>query len=1071
MSFDEAQRRIAACKQSQSDRLDLCNLNLAEIPKDLSELHWLTMLDLSLNQISRIEGLEALSNLKILFLYKNQIKQTGDLNNLKSLQILLLGSNQISQIEGLGALRKLKIVDLNKNLIIRIEGLHKLSGLQKLCLSFNQISRIEGLDALSSLQELYLDNNQISRLEGLDALSGLQMLDLDNNQISSIESLETLSSLQTLNLSNNQISRIEGLDTLTTLKKLDVQNNQLAQIEDLIKLSKISHLEIIRINHNPIFQQYGVVLDDHWEVNHLEQVKKLVEESDSYQEMSLPRRVMLLGNHAAGKSSLMHYIEEQKLSCSSQSTHGLNVKPLYIQEQNQDGQLPDAIFFDFGGQDYYHGIYRVFLRQHSSQIVVVNPQQNINKICDENTATVENPQYTQDFSLDYWAAQLRYFQVSTAEANIQQDTFLVQSHADLEPQQQWHYARCLQDRLIRFDLLMLKEQPEPFDKLALEHFRQSLVQHIQSNQNTILQTERRAKQIQYILNFWDNGQEKFHPLDVAVINEEINGDDYPLYLFKMDLEQLSRAGLIWYDQKIAQGKMVWLHPKGLVDHLYTKLLAPELLRNTKKQGVLGQQDLDSLRLHPATLELLQFYQIIFKHQPHQDDANTIEYIIPNYLPLSNQDKALHNISTFGLEQPTFRLRFAHFMPMGLINQAICFFGLQPDDKLFWRDLMVFTLSKQLKGRYRVMLRLDFSQLEISVCIQPEQSSYVAAEYQQVKHYLFYCLMRFYWDLYANDGKPAEFEHFVSIVISGKPEHGRSKQAEVVQAKFGWGDSSEQYRFDRPLWRKFYGNLAKHDQNADSLKFVPNDLYVSLGTDTWVKYRDLVTHPTDETYIQRYALESKPEQPTQFASKGQTQAKPFEIFLNRELRAVKKIFISYSRKDVEYKDELSLFLKTTLCSHGHEVWDCGMLEEGKWDEQIQNKLLEADLVILMLSINFFSSNYIVQDELIKTLERIDQGQSPQKMMCIVVKTFPWASFAQLAKHSKISSENLAQYQRSYLQEDVVQYQFLPYRKQSTSSINTENRELLVPLAKIHPNERDDVYTEIVQRVMKALQIAQ
>jgi internalin A len=804
-----------------------------------------------------------------------------------------------------------------------------------------------------------------------------------------------------------------------------------------------------------------LILDDVLSANHLEPIKHFIEHKDSYKEMSLPRRVMLLGNHAAGKSSLMHYIEQQQLSGSSKSTHGLEVKPVYLTDKKQDDQLPEAIFFDFGGQDYYHGIYRVFLRQHSSQIVLVNPKQNTNKTCDENSATVDNPQYTQDFSLDYWAAQLRYFQVDSEATAATQDTFLVQSHADLEPQQQWQYAQCLQDRLIRFDLLTLKSENTAKNPLALQHFRQSLVQHIQANPHTVFQTEKRAKQIQYILGFWQGGRQTFKPLAIDELNQKINGEKYPLSWFKLDLEQLSKAGLVWYDVNIANGEEVWLHPKGLVDHLYQQLLAPTRIRKATQQGILSQKALNDLKLHSATIELLEFYQIFFKHQLHKDDSKNVEYIIPNYLPLSKQDKALHNISTFGLEQPTFRLRFTHFMPMGLINQAICFFGCQPDDKLFWRDLMVFTLSEGLQGRYRVMLRLDFSQLEISVCIQPEQSSYKDTEYQKVKQYLFYCLLRFYWDLHANDGKPATFEHFVSIVINHDAEHPED----------GWGNRFEQYRFHRPLWRKFYRDQSKHDKPSDELKFVPDDLYVSLGTDTWVHYRDLVKHPADETYIQRYQLESQPDQPTTFTVKGQTQAKPFEIFLNRELRAVKKIFISYSRKDVEYKDELALFLKTTLCRHGHEVWDCGMLEEGKWDEQIQNKLLEADLVILMLSINFFSSNYIVQHELLKTLERIDQGHSQQKMMCILVKTFPWDSFAQLAKHSKISPENLGQYQRAYLQEDVVQHQFLPYRKQVTSSINTENRELLVPLAKIHPNERDDVYSDIVGRVMKALDIAQ
>lgn len=1046
--------------------LNLSNNQISRI-EGLESLTDLKAIKLWFNQICRIEGLDSLTGLTALYLFNNKIHRIEGLDSLLGLTVLYLSGNQICRIEGLEHLMDLTVLGLSNNQISKIEGLEGLTGLAEISLSGNQISRIEALESLKGLIELHLSHNQISRIEGLECLTGLTELHLSANQISRVEGLECLTGLALLYLSHNQISRVAGLERLTGLTTLNLSHNQISQVDDLKATVTLPALERLRIEDTPVLQQCGLVLSTDYSANHLETIKSFVKQK--HIRIKLPRRVMLLGNHAAGKSSLLHYIQHEVLPTKSHSTHGLQVQrftlpkqhtPSTDSEQLDQTNLPDAVLFDFGGQDYYHGMYRLFLRQQSSQIIVVNPSHDRNQTCDENAVTVASPQSTQDFSLAYWAAQLQYFRPEPAQNTAVLDTLLVQSHADCDPIQRWHYAECVQDRLLRFDHLSLKPSQQASD-FKLRQFREALLQHIDSSRDSVYQTERRIKLIQHVLSIWDSLQASYRPLKVDRLNVKLNGKKYSLDWFKIDLEQMSAAGLVWYDQQIAAG-YVWLNPKALVDDLHQRLLSPKLLRERHTQGILSQADLNTLKLHPATIELLQFYRVIFKHQPDQYDDQQVDYIIPNYLPLCSEQSALYSLSTFGLDQATFRMRFVRFMPMGLINQVVCFFGRQPDHKLFWRDLLVFTFSNDVQGRYRVMIRLDFTALEIHVCIQPSNLNANPTEYRQVKQYVFYCLMRFYWDLHATDGEPASFEHFVAVALRHEPD---LKVQKLHPTEEDLANPSSQYRFGRPLWSPFYVTDPDRVQ-PEQARFIPEDLYLSVGATAWVKYSDLVKHPADEPLIQRNEL-----QDGMFKLQGTIPAKPFEVFLNRELRAVKKIFISYSRKDLQYKDELSLFLKTTLGSHGHQVWDCGMLEEGKWDEQIQNKLAESDLVIFMLSINFFASGYIEQKELINTLAHINQPNSKQKIMCIVVKKFPWDSFAALAKASKVAEQDMAFLKDVYespRKEDITDYQFLPYWRHRQQG-RDELEERLTPLAQLSDADRDEVYSDIVGRVMNALKI--
>ncbi|KKN22204.1 hypothetical protein LCGC14_0917630 [marine sediment metagenome] len=86
---------------------------------------------------------------------------------------MTLSDNEISKIEGLGALTNLKSLVLDGNKITKIEGLGNLSNLNKLQLNNNNITEIKGLENSTELKILTLGGNPINpnlieKLGGLD---------------------------------------------------------------------------------------------------------------------------------------------------------------------------------------------------------------------------------------------------------------------------------------------------------------------------------------------------------------------------------------------------------------------------------------------------------------------------------------------------------------------------------------------------------------------------------------------------------------------------------------------------------------------------------------------------------------------------------------------------------------------------------------------------------------------------------------------------------------------------------------------------------------------------------------
>lgn len=89
-----------------------------------------------------------------------------------------------------------------------------------------------------------------------------------------------------------------------------------------------------------------------------------------------------------------------------------------------------------------------------------------------------------------------------------------------------------------------------------------------------------------------------------------------------------------------------------------------------------------------------------------------------------------------------------------------------------------------------------------------------------------------------------------------------------------------------------------------------------------------------------------------------------------------VFISYSKSNVPQRKRLESELKILkneglLAGHWHDR----MIDPGdKWDDTIQGKLAEADVVIILVSVAALATDYITEHEIPKALERHNGGKT-------------------------------------------------------------------------------------------------
>ena len=87
----------------------------------------------------------------------------------------------------------------------------------------------------------------------------------------------------------------------------------------------------------------------------------------------------------------------------------------------------------------------------------------------------------------------------------------------------------------------------------------------------------------------------------------------------------------------------------------------------------------------------------------------------------------------------------------------------------------------------------------------------------------------------------------------------------------------------------------------------------------------------------------------------------------------RIFISYAHEDEDLKQELDKHLKVLKRSSKVDVWSDRQLVAGEeWDDSIMSELQRANIILLLISVDFNASDFIWDKELAVAMERHRDG---------------------------------------------------------------------------------------------------
>ncbi|WP_221392586.1 toll/interleukin-1 receptor domain-containing protein [Dyadobacter sp. NIV53] len=101
----------------------------------------------------------------------------------------------------------------------------------------------------------------------------------------------------------------------------------------------------------------------------------------------------------------------------------------------------------------------------------------------------------------------------------------------------------------------------------------------------------------------------------------------------------------------------------------------------------------------------------------------------------------------------------------------------------------------------------------------------------------------------------------------------------------------------------------------------------------------------------------------------------------------RVFLSYAHEDEAMKNDLRKFLINLIRSKQIEVWqDRELLAGSEWDDSIKNELAIADIILLLISVDFNASEYIWEKELATAMERHDKGEA--RVIPIILRKCEW-----------------------------------------------------------------------------------
>jgi internalin A len=390
-------------------RLNLLNCTGVTDLAPLPGLAGLQSLDLKscsgVTNLSPLSGLAGLQSLNLDFC--RGVTDLAPLSGLAGLQSLDLSScaavTDLAPLSGLAGLQSLRLpYCLGVTNLASLSGLVGLQSLHLcLCLGVTDLAPLSGLVGLQSLNlQLCLGVTDLAPLSGL---ADLQNLDLSHcAAVTDLSPLSGLADLQNLDLSH--CAAVTDLSPLSGPRDLEALNLYGCEPSIPIYLLRVfvNNPRLTRLIADKTAGVPREVLSHSEHDNCLPRLRTYLAELGLAAEDENEVKIILLGNGRVGKTQLCRGFRGESFDESVESTHGVQIwrEELPIRNGDQD-YVFQVNWWDFGGQDIYHGTHALFLRSRAVFLILWTPELENQKEYKENGIPLRNQ------PLAYWLDYVR----------------------------------------------------------------------------------------------------------------------------------------------------------------------------------------------------------------------------------------------------------------------------------------------------------------------------------------------------------------------------------------------------------------------------------------------------------------------------------------------------------------------------------------------------------------------------------------------------------------------------------------------------------------------------------------
>lgn len=617
----------------------------------------------------------------------------------------------------------------------------------------------------------------------------------------------------------------------------------------------------------------------------------------------------------------------------------------WLPDKERFGALGDIAvsIWDFGGQEYYHEAYRLFLSSNAVYLLLWCKESDRNSRQETCLYDNEPEEMLEHFEITYWLDTIQHYSgnssktifsiptdVSSGEVKKATSAPLiaVQNKVDDIELDKKRIAQELHEKYkisdsFHISLLKGSDTANLQQNKRLVYFLSELESAILNNAD-IEKPPAKWQQIRSSILSLKDSNITGNPFQERLGNDPwINLDNFKeaCKSLAIDLTDdevytlprwLDKGGVVVYFPDIpALADKIFLRPDNLAADIY-KILSEKI---RKLGGEFSADDLFSIEEKEKKaifLELAKQLDLVFPHPVKTEGEN---YLAPQYLPDKHPIEDLFEIASQGAWQSQIWIKIPLFYYKKILHGLLLHFASEKetDCRYFWKHGIMFVndgLRVLIKGLYPKWL-------------QQEGIILFGVEYDSAKREVL---------------QKKIFNKVLQLLaaksISGVPPTGSD------QMSAGSDPKSSDLKMSRPAV----------------------DFQVSYDGENFISYCYLLDN-SDEPKV-------KAEN-----SNSWLITHNFAAILPTLPQKAKRVFLSYSHQNTKWLVRLRSHLSVIRRAKLIESWDDKEILVGDlWDSNIKKSLEEADIYILLLSADFIASEYIWNEELKVAFRRIKEGKA-------------------------------------------------------------------------------------------------